>query len=70
MPNKQRRYPWPASKIDRDVMHELHLASKRTGLRITELIADAVHEAMNKTLQGEPPTPAPVGFAVTQQTVA
>lgn len=63
---KKRRYPWPASKIDRDCMHELHLASQRTGLKITELIADAVHAAMNQTLERSEKT-TPIGFTTSQQ---
>jgi len=66
MPTKHRRYPWPASRIDPDVMHELHLASRRTGLKITELISDAVHAAMNDALQ-RTDKPAPIGFTPPQQ---
>ncbi len=64
--NKPRRYPWPASKIDRDCMHELHLASQRTGLKITDLIASAVHAAMNEALQRNETT-TPIGFATSHQ---
>jgi hypothetical protein len=59
---KPRRYPWPASRIDRDIMHELHLASRHTGLPITHLIRDAVHAAMNQSLEQKPAAPAPIGF--------
>ncbi len=72
MPKIKRRYSWPASKIDRDCMHELHLASQRTGLKITDLIADAVHAAMNDALQRNDKS-TPIGFATShqpQQTVA
>lgn len=50
MPRHHRRYPWPASQIDRDIMHELHLASRETGHPITTLIAEAVHTAMTQRL--------------------
>lgn len=43
-------------------MHELHLASQRTGLKITDIIADAVHAAMNDTLQRIEKT-TPIGFS-------
>lgn len=56
-----RSYPWPASRIDRDIMHELHLASRDTGKPITVLIADAVHASMNERLERQA-TPA-IGFA-------
>jgi hypothetical protein len=69
---QKRRYPWPASKISRECMHELHLASQRTGLKITDLIADAVHDAMNEALERSEKS-TPIGFATShqpQQTVA
>lgn len=71
MPKKYRRYPWPCSKIDADIRHELYLASCRTGLPITQLVADAVHAAMNDALQRNDKS-TPIGFATThqQQTVA
>lgn len=56
----KRSYPWPASQIHRDVMHELHVASKETGRPITVLIAEAVHGAMNARLDRQPPQP--IGF--------
>lgn len=72
----RRRYPWPASQIDRDVMHELHLLSEQTGQSITALIATAVHEAMTRRLEhpssasapSAPSAPVPasaIGFALT-----
>jgi len=60
MPKNIRRYPWPASQIDRDVMHELHLASRQTGQPITAIIRDAVHQAMTDRMEQAPP--APIGF--------
>ena len=60
-----RNYPWPASKIDRDIMHELHLASRETGQPITKIIAQAVHGAMNARLDRQ--TPAPIGFHTAQE---
>ena len=57
--SRHRRYPWPASQIDRDVMHELHRASRDTGLPISRLVGDAVHAAMNSRLERPQP---PIGF--------
>ena len=65
MPRSNRRYPWPASQIDRDVMHELHLASRQSGRPISRLIGDAVHAAMNTRLEQVPPQP--IGFVQHQQ---
>ena len=58
MTKPSRRYAWPASQIDRDVMHELHRVSRDTGLPISRLIGDAVHAAMNARLEQA----QPIGF--------
>lgn len=42
------RLPWPASRIDRDVLHELWLMSQEQGKPITLIIADAVHRHLNQ----------------------
>jgi len=63
MPRSQRRpYPWPASRLgrERDVMHSLHLESKRTGVPITHIIEQAVCAHLNQSLERQPPTP--IGF--------
>lgn len=62
MPKSLRRYAWPASLIDRDVMHELHRASRDTGLPISRLISDAVNTAMNARLEQV----QPIGFTPPQ----
>jgi hypothetical protein len=51
MPKSPRRYAWPASKIDADVIHVLHRVSQDTGKSISRLIGDAVHAAMNERLE-------------------
>ena len=46
-----RKYPWPCSKIDRDLMHELHCESKKIGgVPITVIIAEAVSIYLNAKL--------------------
>ena len=45
-----RRYPWPCSKIDRDLMHELHCESKKNGIPITAIVAEAVSIYLNAKL--------------------
>lgn len=51
MPHSPRSLPWPASQIDRDVIHELHRDSQDTSKPISSLIDDAVHAAMNARLE-------------------
>ncbi len=63
MPAHTNKYRWPASQIDRDVMHELHRASRESGLPISRLIGDAVHTAMNARLERA----QPIGFVQTQE---
>ena len=45
-----RKYRWPATRLDRDQMHELHEESKTTGKTITSIIADAVGVYLNARL--------------------
>ena len=65
MPKRLKTYNWPASKIDRDLIHELHLASRESGRPITVLIADAVSTAMNSRM--EQIERQPIGFAAAHQ---
>ena len=62
MPKSHRSYPWPASRLgrERDVMHSLHLESKRTGAPITAIIEMAVCAHLNRSLEQQPPPP--IGF--------
>ncbi len=46
-----RKYAWPCSKIDRDLMHELHCESKKNGVPITAIIAAAVGGYLNHRLE-------------------
>ncbi len=66
MPRSPRRYAWPESRIDRDVMHELHRVSRDTGLPISRLIGDAVHAATNSRLEQT----RPIGFTQGQPRLA
>jgi hypothetical protein len=45
-----RKLPWPASKIERDLLHELWLEAKRTGQPITIVVQAAVNEYLNAKL--------------------
>jgi hypothetical protein len=54
-----RSYPWPCSKIDRDLMHELHCESKKNGVPITAIIAEAVGTYLNAKLEQQAVTASP-----------
>lgn len=43
-----RKLPWPMSRIDRDVLHELWQEGQRTGKPITEIVSDAVVAHINQ----------------------
>lgn len=61
-PRRHRRFPWPASLIERDVMHSLWLEAQATDQHITEIIKAAVDahvEARNQM----PDRPVPVAVA-------
>lgn len=46
-----RKLPWPCSKIERDVLHELWLEAKRTGQPITVVVQEAVNAHLNRRLE-------------------
>ena len=48
MSNHTRKLPWPMSKIDRDLLHELWLEGQRTNRHITEIVAEAVITHLNR----------------------
>ena len=64
MPKHVRKYPWPASQIDRDIMHELHLVSRESGRPISIVVRDLIHDGMNRRMEQAPS--APIGFAQPQ----
>lgn len=45
-----RKLPWPMTRIDRDVLHELWCEAKRTGQPITAVVQAAVNEHLNRRL--------------------
>jgi len=57
-----RKLPWPMSRIERDVLHELWLEAKRTGQPITAIVQEAVNTHLNRRLDAgsTPATPARV----------
>lgn len=48
MTKHTRKLPWPMSRIDRDLLHELWIESQRTGRHITEIVAEAVTTHLNQ----------------------
>lgn len=38
----RRSYPWPATRLDSDTVHRLHLHRLRSGKRITVAVEEAV----------------------------
>lgn len=48
---RTRKLPWPMSRIDRDVLHELWQEGQRTGQPITAIVADAVVAHLNQRLE-------------------
>ena len=53
-----KKYSWPCSLVDRDLMHELHLESKAAGVPITAIIAAAVGTYLNAKLEQRLGSPA------------
>lgn len=60
-----RKYPWPCSRLERDLMHELHCESKLTGEPITALVAEAVTSYLNHRFACHAPIQAPSAPAPT-----
>ena len=52
-----RTLPWPMTRIDRDVLHELWLEAKRTGQPITAIVKTAVEAHLNHRLEQAAPSP-------------
>ena len=46
-----RKLPWPMSKIDRDLLHELWVEGQDTKRPITEIVAEAVITHLNQRFE-------------------
>lgn len=58
-----RKLPWPMTRIDRDVLHELWLEAKRSGKPITAVVQEAVNAHLNAKLSPPiVPAAAPSGI--------
>lgn len=47
----RKKYPWPCSKLDRDLMHELHVESVFSAVPISAIVAEAVSAYLNAKLE-------------------
>ena len=56
--SKRRKLPWPMSRIERDVLHSLWMEAKITGQPITEIVATAVNNHVNRE-RVRPVAPSP-----------
>ena len=53
-----RKLPWPASKLERDVLHSLWLQAQRTRQPITAIIKAAVDNHLSALLDQQTPRAA------------
>lgn len=53
-----RKLPWPASKVERDVLHQLWCEAKTGGVPITCLVKSAIDEYLNRRLEARSASPA------------
>jgi len=47
---RRRPLPWPCSRIERDVLHQLWCEAKRSGQPITAIVTEAVNQHLNARL--------------------
>ena len=48
---RTRKLPWPMSRIDRDVLHELWQEGQKSGQTISAIVAEAVVTHLNQRLE-------------------
>jgi hypothetical protein len=53
-----RKLPWPASKVERDVLHQLWCEAKTTGVPISAIVKTAIDDYLNRRLDEGHPLPA------------
>ncbi len=46
-----RTLPWPANRLERDVVHELREHARRSGRTVTEVVTEAISEHLNRQLE-------------------
>lgn len=62
---RTRKLPWPMSRIDRDVLHELWLLGQQTRRPISAIVADAVVAHLNQRFMRTTETTPPPATATT-----
>lgn len=62
-----RKLPWPASKVERDVLHQLWCESKAAGLPITAIVKTAIDDYLNRRLAAMPTSSSTVVAGVPVQ---
>lgn len=62
---RTRKLPWPMSRIDRDVLHELWQEGQASHKPITQIVADAVVAHLNQRFLEAAPAPSPHAAATT-----
>ncbi len=55
---RTRKLPWPMSRIDRDVLHELWLEGQKNSKPITEIVSEAVVAHLNQRLESRFASPS------------
>lgn len=65
-----RKLPWPCSKIEHDVLHELWCEAKRTGQPITAIVQEAVNAHLNRRLEARFTQPAPAAVSPSSSSAA
>jgi hypothetical protein len=45
---RHRRLPWPSSSLERDVIHSLMTRARQVGRPVTEMVAEAVIQYMDR----------------------
>ncbi len=53
-----RKLPWPASKVERDCLHQLWCEAKTTGVPITAIVKTAIDDYLNRRLEELNPSPS------------
>ena len=54
----RRKLPWPASTIERDVLHSLWLEAKASGKPITAIVKDAIDAHLTNRIDPQATVPA------------
>ncbi|MGL4525341.1 MAG: hypothetical protein ACRCUC_00035 [Aestuariivirga sp.] len=62
-----RKLPWPASKVERDCLHQLWCEAKTTGVPITAIVKIAIDDYLNRRLEEGQSASAPQSAGMSAQ---